>query len=70
MKGLSESIPVELPKPQSLKEKLQSWVHAIGGNWYTGKKQEAFTPKVTKTKQKSRRKILQNKNKSTNKKSK
>ena len=34
MKGLYEKIPVKLPKPQSLKEKFQSLLHDIGGEWY------------------------------------
>ena len=57
IKGFFEKIPVELPKPQSLIEKLQSLLHAIGGEWYIKKKeQEYFTPKKAKNKQKSQEK--------------
>ena len=43
MKVLFEKILVELPKLQSLKEKRQSLLHAIGVDWYM-KKMSSFHP--------------------------
>ena len=34
MKYLFKKIPVQLPKPLSLKEKQQSLLHDTGGDWY------------------------------------
>ena len=44
MKYLYDKIPVQLPKPQSLKEKRQSLSHDIGGEWYMEKKIKSFQP--------------------------
>ena len=40
MKGLFEKISVELPKPQSQKEKRYSLLNDIGGEWYTKKNEK------------------------------
>ena len=49
---MSEKIPVQIPKPQILKEKRKSLLHDIGGEWYMKNKWGASTPKETKNKQK------------------
>ena len=37
MKALFGKIPVQIPKPQILKEKHRSLSHDIGGEWYMKK---------------------------------
>ena len=44
IKGLFEKIPVEISKPKSLKEKCQSLLHDIRGEWYTEKINEKLPP--------------------------
>ena len=44
MKKLFQKIPVEIPKPPSLKEKRQSLLHAIGGGWYINKFNDNISP--------------------------
>ena len=39
-----QKIPVELPKQLINKEKHQSSLHAIGGDWYTNKLNEKLPP--------------------------
>ena len=39
-----QKIPVELPKPLSHKEKLQSLLHAVGGGWQMSKLNEKLPP--------------------------
>ena len=44
MKYLFKKKPVQLPKPQILKEKSPSLLHAIGGEWYMKKLVRIFHP--------------------------
>ena len=44
MKELFQKTPVEFPKQPSPKEKLQSLLHAIGGNWYVKKSGQKLPP--------------------------
>ena len=39
-----QKIPVELTKPLSHKERIQSVLHAIGGEWYMNKFNDNIPP--------------------------
>ena len=69
MKGLFQKIPVQLPKPQSLRRECQSLLHAIRDEYYM-EKWEYSTTEETKTKQKSTIKREWNKKKYTSRKTK
>ena len=58
MKGLFEKIPAQLPKPQILREKRQSLLHDIGGEWYMKKINEKLSPlKKKKAKNKNKKRM-------------
>ena len=57
MKNMLQKIPVGIPKSLSYKEKIQSLLHDVGGDWYMNKLNDNFPhPKKRKLNKKAQEK--------------